>query len=183
MGRFLTANEIQGGLPKDWWNDTIEGLEKQDRLTEHLYGDLSMFPRWLNRMLSLHAADACDEAWVTLMQKMCEWRGGRFNPAPPLDDYRLSFTNNELVDWNRQMFDPRGERFDWRDTPRVIWEHLLHPTLRADALERCRHCNIPSLLLRRCALCREVKYCSTDCQQKSWNLDHKSTCRRTWFAR
>jgi len=44
--------------------------------------------------------------------------------------------------------------------------------------ERCYYCldSVDRKQLKRCARCTYVKYCSKECQVKSWKSGHKNTC-------
>ncbi|EJD48389.1 hypothetical protein AURDEDRAFT_136089 [Auricularia subglabra TFB-10046 SS5] len=157
-----------------------------DDVTEHLYGDLSDHPRWITRIIHQHTSEA-SKAWGELLAfafQFDDW--SRVGHGRVRISHERTFERAELVDWNRKVFDPRHQVdvLSWKAIPKRVWENLVHPALRpADITERCRHCDIPSLLLRRCSLCREVKYCGVECQQNAWVLDHKTTCRRTYPAR
>jgi len=39
---------------------------------------------------------------------------------------------------------------------------------------RCEVCKLPAAL--KCGKCREVSYCSKECQAKDWKAGHKVTC-------
>lgn len=48
----------------------------------------------------------------------------------------------------------------------------------------CNHCNIPAgeaTILRQCAACKSVVYCSRECQRKDWK-NHKESCGRSPVA-
>ena len=42
--------------------------------------------------------------------------------------------------------------------------------------ECCDECGKTEGKLRLCTRCRQVRYCSTDCQRKAWTSGHKDKC-------
>ena len=42
--------------------------------------------------------------------------------------------------------------------------------------ESCDECGKTEGKLRLCTRCRQVRYCSTDCQRKAWTSGHKDQC-------
>ena len=48
---------------------------------------------------------------------------------------------------------------------------------RCDDISKCcSQCLLPSENLKRCAQCKEVQYCSKQCQKKAWTSGHKVSC-------
>lgn len=76
------------------------------------------------------------------------------------------FSRSELFDWQRRVFVPRQDDppIDWTLVPQRVWETIIFPRddIRERDFEQCGHCNLRSLLLRRCSLCRRAKYCSRE---------------------
>ncbi|XP_031572249.1 uncharacterized protein LOC116306350 isoform X2 [Actinia tenebrosa] len=52
------------------------------------------------------------------------------------------------------------------------------PKILAQALPRCHFCHKTSGDLKRCMGCKDVSYCSRDCQKKDWKQNHKAVCRK-----
>jgi hypothetical protein len=50
----------------------------------------------------------------------------------------------------------------------------LVPFTETSSLPLCAHCG--SLGLKLCGQCREVKYCSKECQKAHWKMGHKTRC-------
>lgn len=81
--------------------------------------------------------------------------------------FRRTFSDAEFGNWMDHMMgiplpgvrQSGGECVDWSGIPRDVFHILLHP--RAVPLPECAHCNAPSVFLRQCAACREVRYCNS----------------------
>lgn len=41
----------------------------------------------------------------------------------------------------------------------------------------CEYCGLQALGLPRCAKCKQVYYCSNECQRRDWKAKHKSKCK------
>ena len=42
---------------------------------------------------------------------------------------------------------------------------------------QCGNCGAKNKILKSCATCRAVKYCSKECQTASWKLSHRKNCK------
>ncbi|EJD48396.1 hypothetical protein AURDEDRAFT_150895 [Auricularia subglabra TFB-10046 SS5] len=140
--------------------------QAQDDLMDHLYGDISERPRWLSRVIQRHTSEATS-IWSKRLStafRFDSWimvgHGERLHV-----DYARVFNKDELVAWNCTIFDHRHQQepVQWKLIPKRVWVNLVHPVLRpGEMTERCHHCNVPSVLLQRCSLCREIQYCGSD---------------------
>lgn len=142
-----------------------------------MYGDLAAYPRYVNRMISEHGvyAMALWEAPLACFEDFKPWTD--VDVELPHVSCTRTFSRAELFDWQRRVFVPRQDDppIDWTLVPRRVWEAVIFPRddIRERYFEQCRHCNLRSLLLRRCSLCREVKYCG-----REWSAFPISTPQR-----
>jgi hypothetical protein len=61
---------------------------------------------------------------------------------------------------------PNSTRPEPIPTPIIAIKHVI-----------CYSCWKPSPLLKKCAACKRVSYCSQQCQKHDWNSSHKKTCK------
>ncbi|KZV97929.1 hypothetical protein EXIGLDRAFT_763973 [Exidia glandulosa HHB12029] len=70
---------------------------------------------------------------------------------------------------------------DWKSAPRgLVHNALISPYAKDLELYSCDNCEARSAALRRCALCREVRYCDRDCQSEAWG-GHREICSRVFL--
>ncbi|EJD44617.1 hypothetical protein AURDEDRAFT_152115 [Auricularia subglabra TFB-10046 SS5] len=90
-----------------------------------------------------------------------------------------TFSSKQLAAWRAALGGDisANANISWRHAPMS----LLNPMLQLNnpvEMRKCGHCAKRSTLLRRCGSCRDVRYCSKDCQAKDWRIGHKAACVR-----
>ncbi|EJD44628.1 hypothetical protein AURDEDRAFT_152120 [Auricularia subglabra TFB-10046 SS5] len=96
------------------------------------------------------------------------------------------FSQAQIDAWRaltEEEFDSRRARtVCWREAPEALLSEVLQ--LHAKPLWRMRHCHncyrVASVALRQCGACRQVRYCSKECQEKDWKSGHKQSCTRNY---
>ena len=95
-----------------------------------------------------------------VLKILIRWIGRKFNYLEPLvrDHVYLSLQTimaYNLTEWNRE------------------WDYTVLMWSGPDAYVRCMH---EPENLSRCAGCKVVWYCSTECQRTAWKAGHKLEC-------
>ncbi|EJD46206.1 hypothetical protein AURDEDRAFT_151705 [Auricularia subglabra TFB-10046 SS5] len=67
-------------------------------------------------------------------------------------------------------------QLNWNLVPGTMIDTLLVPRFREMHMQDCAYCGEESSLLRKCAACRDVRYCSKQCQKKDWKFTHREQC-------
>lgn len=80
-----------------------------------------------------------------------------FTRGDNLPDTR-QFSYAEFDDWEERVVTKRAVQ--WRDAPRdIVSDGVVHVYTDDLELYSCQNCDAQSAVLRRCALCREARYC------------------------
>ncbi|EJD47190.1 hypothetical protein AURDEDRAFT_163797 [Auricularia subglabra TFB-10046 SS5] len=89
------------------------------------------------------------------------------------------FSFRDQREWEDRIDASRA--VDWLNAPRTVVSETLVSWHAEDLdLHACAHCELESAVLRRCSLCREVRYCGRECQAEDWQNQHREECSRAF---
>lgn len=79
----------------------------------------------------------------------------------------------KLVNWYNMSITCKKQLLSWK----AMYPCDLFPTDFTSTDAVCGFCSIKTNQLKKCSGCKDVSYCSRECQKQDWSRGHKSKCK------